>query len=532
MKAARLVSPGKMECEQAPVPEPKAGEVLVKSELAAICGSDLHVIYYGVSLPPFPQAPGFPGHEGVGEVLESRHPAFKPGQKVLTCPAPPLSHTFAEYQTVGAQFCVGLPAYEGPIAHLLMAQQLGTVIYALRQAHVDVVGRTAMVVGQGSAGMFFAWLLKRAGAAQVIVSDLSEARLAASRAMGASDVAVKAQNDNVKQAVLDHTGGLGADFLVEAVGTRATLLQTVDLVRPEASMLLFGLPDTANPVPWNFHDFFRKKLRALSTYGAQHEADQASFKLALELIAGGKSTEAIPVLERLMVQQPSEEVYSYLGGAYVQEKAWDKAAATYEDGATKFPLSARLNYAAGLAHERRFEPGKALHFYRRAVRLDPMLAYQGAGRYDPEIDALYIPVVHDHRGANSCSGRLYYDEKGMHYMVYLVFSGWGQGNDDSFKADYDQIDSLEVDHKQGQQNIDYSVLTLLTNLSGPRRRIGAGEEARVDLKFFFKKPIAGYRGNSWTKNDIKFFFIEPEMGDRFVKYLESKGVKIAQRTGS
>ena len=261
-------------------------------------------------------------------------------------------------------------------------------------------------------------------------------------------------------------------------------------------------------------------------------AGKSELDKALELIAAGKHAEAIPMLERLMVQQPSEEVYSYLGGAYVQEKAWDKAAAAYEDGATKFPLSARLNYAAGLANERRFEPGKALQFYRRAVRLDPMLAYQGAGRYDPEIDALYIPVVHDHRGANSCSGRIYYDDKGMHYVVYLVASGWGQGNDDSFKADYDLIDSVEVDRKKGQQSNDYSILTLLTNLSGPRRRIAAGEEARVDLKFFFKKPIEGYRGGSWTKNDIKFFFIEPEMGDRFVKYLASRGVKIAERTGS
>src|SRR5512135_2305913 len=179
----------------------------------------------------------------------------------------------------------------------------------------------------------------------------------------------------------------------------------------------------------------------------QTKAGRSDFDQAVELIAEGKQAEAIPMLERLMVQQPTEEVYYYLGGAYVHEKTWEKAAATYEDGAARFPLSARLNYAAGLAYERRFEPGKALQFYRRAVRLDPMLAYQGAGRYDPEIDALYIPVVHDHRGVNSCSGRLYYDDKGMHYIVYLVFSGWGQGNDDSFKADYDVIDHVEVDHK-------------------------------------------------------------------------------------
>jgi len=261
----------------------------------------------------------------------------------------------------------------------------------------------------------------------------------------------------------------------------------------------------------------------------QPATTSVEFDQALEKIAQGKHGEAIPVLERLMVSSPSEPVYYHLGGAYIHEKNLAKAAAAYEDGAARYPLSARLNYAAGLANEWRMEPGKALLYYRRAVALDPILGYQGAGRYDPEIDALYIPVVHDHRGANSCSGRLYYDDKKMHYIVYLVYSGWGLGNDDSFQVPFDQLQYTEVDRKKGQLAFDYSVLTLLTNLSGPRRRIASGEESRVDLKFVFKQPLAGYRGKPWTKEDIKFFFIEPEMGDRFLKFLEGKGVRTTQR---
>jgi hypothetical protein len=110
-------------------------------------------------------------------------------------------------------------------------------------------------------------------------------------------------------------------------------------------------------------------------------------------------------------------------------------------------------------------------------------------------------------------------------------SGFGRGNDDSFKAGYDQIASVEVDRKKGEMTNDYSILTLLTNLSGPRRRIASGEESRVDLKFTFKTPIAGYRGSPWTKTDIKFFFIEPEMGDKFIKFLENKQVRTTRRSG-
>ncbi|MDH4246577.1 MAG: zinc-binding dehydrogenase [Deltaproteobacteria bacterium] len=287
MRAAQMVAPGKMECVQAAVRPPRSGELLVKTQMASICGSDLHVIYHGVSQPPeatFPYAPGFPGHEGVGEVLESKAPGFNKGDLVLTCPQPPESHCFAEYQTLEGELCLKLPAFNGPISHLMMAQQLGTVIFALRQNPVDVVGRTVMVQGQGSAGMFFAYLLKRAGARKVIVSDLSEGRLAQSRRMGA-DVAVKATGDSVRQAVLDHTNGLGADYVVEAVGSRGSLLESVDLARLDGTLLLFGLPDGNDPVPFNFHDFFRKRLKASSPYGTQREPGRVSFQMALDLIA-------------------------------------------------------------------------------------------------------------------------------------------------------------------------------------------------------------------------------------------------------
>jgi L-iditol 2-dehydrogenase len=286
MRAGQLVEPGRMDCVRASLREPREGELMVRMHMASICGSDLHAVYHGISSGPitaYPQAPGFPGHEGVGEVVESRDPAFRPGDQVLTCPAPPESFAFADCQTIAAELCLRLPAYDGPASHLMMAQQLGTVIFALRQHPLDLVGKTVMVMGQGSAGMFFAFLLKRAGAARVIVSDLSEARLATSRRMGA-DLALRANGDNVRQAVLEETGGRGADYLVEAVGTRATLLQTVDLVRPGAELLLFGLPDTGDPVPWNYHDFFRKKLTAYSTFGTQREPERHSFKLALDLI--------------------------------------------------------------------------------------------------------------------------------------------------------------------------------------------------------------------------------------------------------
>jgi L-iditol 2-dehydrogenase len=258
----------------------------VRTAMAAICGSDLHNVYHGIISPPEPRRPGAPGHEGIGEVVESRHPDFQPGQQVLCCPSPLTAMTFAEYQAIHGRYCIPLPPSDLPLAQLLMAQQLGTTVFALRQHPVDVLGKTVMVMGQGSAGMFFAYLVKRAGAAQVIVSDYSEARLTVGRRLGA-DLALQAGRDDVQQAVLERTGGVGADYLIEAVGGHESLLQSVGLVRQDASMLMFGLPDTTAPVPYNFHDFFRKRLTMHSTYGAQEEPGLVSFRMALDLIVRG-----------------------------------------------------------------------------------------------------------------------------------------------------------------------------------------------------------------------------------------------------
>ena len=326
MRAARMVESGRMVCEDAEVRPPGEGELLVRNDMASLCGSDLHQVMMGFGLPEFPQAHGFPGHEGIGVVAESRDQRFKQGDRVLTVPQPPASYCFAEYQTLPADFCIDLPP-DGESAHLLMAQQLGTVIFALRHHPVDLVGKSAMVMGQGSAGIFFATLLNRAGVAQVIVSDLSEARLAVSRRMGA-DLALKANGDNVRESVMAATGGEGVDFLVEAVGTKETLLETVDLVRPGAEMVLFGLPDRFEPVPISFAEFFRKKVLAYSTYGAQFEPGLKSFRAAVDLIHRGE----IDVSPLVSHSLPIEEIDKALHMAHERTDSAIKVSLRFDGG--------------------------------------------------------------------------------------------------------------------------------------------------------------------------------------------------------
>ncbi len=140
-------------------------------------------------------------------MVESRCPGFEPGDRVLTVPQFPAGRCMAEYQAIPGSACIPLPD-TAPLSHLLMAQQLGTVIYALRGHPLDLIGQDAAVIGQGSAGAFFTFLLKRAGAARVLVSDKSPARLAYSRQLGA-DLAVDAGVTDFRSAVLEATGGRG-----------------------------------------------------------------------------------------------------------------------------------------------------------------------------------------------------------------------------------------------------------------------------------------------------------------------------------
>ena len=188
-----------------------------------------------------------------------------------------------------------------------MAQQLGTVLFAAAQHPFDVSGRTVAVIGQGSAGLSWTWLLKRAGAAQVIVADRSPARLAAAPGFGA-DVCVLAPAQDLSTAVMDHTGGEGADLVVEAVGRRTTLLASVGLCRTGGRLFWFGLPDTNDPVPIDFRLFFRRKLTAVSTYGAQNEPGLVSFRRALAHIRSG-DIDVRPLLSHVLPIEEIEEAF-------------------------------------------------------------------------------------------------------------------------------------------------------------------------------------------------------------------------------
>jgi L-iditol 2-dehydrogenase len=322
MRAAVLVGPARVDVQRVPVPIPDEGEVLVRTRMAAICGSDLHTVF-GPREREFPGPPGYPGHEGLGQVVESRSPAFRPGARVLTVPTGDHARCFADLQVVPDSFLVPLP--EGPAGELLMAQQLGTVIHALKRFWPEPPADTALVVGAGSAGLHFVQLLKRRGFGRVIAADLVPHRLRMARELGADDVLL-ASEVPVAEATLELTGGRGADLVVEAAGRDRARFQAMRAVAHDGRVGFFGLPETDGEATFPFAQLFQQRPLLVFSVGTQLEPGLASFREAVELIAQGR----VDVRRHLTHRFPIDDIARALALARWREDGAIKVAITFD----------------------------------------------------------------------------------------------------------------------------------------------------------------------------------------------------------
>jgi L-iditol 2-dehydrogenase len=285
MLAMQALAQGDVRLTEVPVPTPSDGQALVKMELASICGSDLHIVDYGWLVEEYPLRPGYPGHEGIGTVVDANGTELNDGDRVLVTPAIWDSLCFAEYQALGTNFLTVLPdASDQQPDHLLMAQQLGTVIFAAKRLP-NLLGQTCVVMGQGSAGLFWNYVLKHLGADRVIAIEPVAHRLAVGAGFG-SDERIGETFAAATRRVLDLTGE-GADVVVEAIGTTETHGQALELVRPDGQIVWFGVPKGPDPIPFDFDTFFRKRIAAYSPLGAQDELELSSFRQALKWIDDG-----------------------------------------------------------------------------------------------------------------------------------------------------------------------------------------------------------------------------------------------------
>lgn len=284
MRAAYVPGPDRVEVGDFPVPVTSGpGDLVVRMLWASICGSDVHHIYHGYLKPEGLNQPGYPGHEGVGVVVESRSDRFAVGDHVLTVPAS--GRCFAEYQLIDDLHVVSLPA-DGDFPRLLMAQQYGTTLFAMRLFWAGGPARTAAIIGAGSAGLFFLQHARRLGFEQVVISDLNTDRLAVARSLGA-DVTVHAPAESLIEATLDVTDGAGADLVIEAAGYDTLRADAIAAVRKQGTVGYFGLPESQGLVPFPMHAAYRKAARIQLASATQSEPGLVAFHDAVEHIRTG-----------------------------------------------------------------------------------------------------------------------------------------------------------------------------------------------------------------------------------------------------
>ena len=300
MQAAILRGLGDIVCDEVPAPEPDGTKAIVRMRMASICGTDLHYVYHGWPRNTYPMQPGEPGHEGVGVIVDPGETGLREDALVLTVPNIWEARNFAEYQAVSPRFLIELPQGR-PLAELMMAQQLGTVIFAARKLP-EMAGKTAVVIGQGSAGLFHDFYLRRLGASRIIAIEPNADRRAAGVALGV-DEAIDITGDAAVDAVLRLTGGQGAEVVVDAVGGAETLGQAVRMAKAEGHVHVFGLPTGFDPVAFDLSAFFLKRLDVRTIFGAQDEQGLVSFRHALRLIAEGEIDMAPYVTHTLPLAQ-------------------------------------------------------------------------------------------------------------------------------------------------------------------------------------------------------------------------------------
>ena len=264
MRAARLAGPNHFEFIDTDMPVAGDGEGRIKLERVSVCGSDCR---HGFNIHPeeeYPMEPGRPCHELAGVIVESRTDEYREGQRVIAIPARG-SGGLMEYMTSDPSRMILLPD-EGPLDEWVMCQPSGTVLYSCQQMP-NILGKNVVIMGQGSIGLSFAMITSRMGASNVAVVDPLDYRLEKSKHFGSTHQ-INPDKENVDEAVLDITDGVGPDVIVEASGYPGPFNDCFRLVRQFGTIMVFGVQaDDFVPVEHNY--IMDKQPRMIGTTGAR-----------------------------------------------------------------------------------------------------------------------------------------------------------------------------------------------------------------------------------------------------------------------
>lgn len=277
MRATVIYGPKDIRVEDRPEPTiEQPTDALVRTVAACVCGSDLWR-YRGIQ--PVPK-PTKIGHEYVGivEAVGDAVTSVRPGQFVVggflhsdnTCPTCAVGMQANCPNGGGYDGCqaeaIRIPNADGTLlatperpddamipSLLALSDVMATGWHAAVSAEVRE-GGTVVVVGDGAVGLSGVLAARELGAARVIAMSRHEDRQRLAREFGATDIVAERGDEGVA-AVRELTDGIGADSVLECVGTQDSVVQALQCARPGGMVGWVGVPHVTD-IPQE-HMFWR-----------------------------------------------------------------------------------------------------------------------------------------------------------------------------------------------------------------------------------------------------------------------------------
>ncbi len=271
---AILVTPGKMEIQDAPMPEPKDDEVLLKVEYVGMCGSDIHGFEFGPFIPPKdPNQKIGLGHECGGTVVGvgSKVKKIKVGDRVNIEPGVPCGkcrYCLSGHYNIcpDVDFLATQPNYRGALTNYIthpesMTYKLPDNMDTMEGALVEPAavgmhaameadakpGKKIVILGAGCIGLMTLQACRVMGASEIVVVDMIDKRLDMAKKLGAMETVNGGREDTVAR-VKEILGDWGADIVFETAGAKATAAQTTKLVMRGGKIMIVGTVSGDTPI--------------------------------------------------------------------------------------------------------------------------------------------------------------------------------------------------------------------------------------------------------------------------------------------
>jgi threonine dehydrogenase-like Zn-dependent dehydrogenase len=230
MRLAVLTAPRQLDVVDEPVPEPAAGEVLLRVASCGVCASELDM-WEGRADVAYPR---FPGHEVSGTVdrVGAGVEDLAPGDRVAAWVT---ARGFADYVAVRAEHC--FPAGSVPL-DLALAEPLACAVNAVELA-APALGDDVVILGAGFMGNLVQKLVQLKGAREVIVADTRRDALERAARLGATRT-VDVLHEPIAEVVRAATAGAGADVSFEVTGAQSALLALGDVTRMSGKVAIVG----------------------------------------------------------------------------------------------------------------------------------------------------------------------------------------------------------------------------------------------------------------------------------------------------